>query len=334
MGRFESAGVEMAQPAAFGARRTILHRSAALALTLAAGAGLSTATAAAQALELPTGRLRMAINLGNTAVAAKDPDTGELRGIDVEMGRALAARLGVPFEPVEYATVPQVVEGFLAGQFDVFSQTVSELTDAVDASAPFAEIDNTYVVPAGSPIQRVADADRPGVRIAVGRGAGPDVFLSEALQRATLVRADTGDAAFDLLRAGQVDAVASNRPNALAFAVRLPGARVLADRFTTQQRVLAVPKGRPALYARLRAFVEEAKASGLVRQVIARAGARGVQEAGPMRLPATGTGGALTPLKLLVVPALLASGALGFTLRCGRRIGQAPVAPSPARLST
>ena len=309
-----------------GTRRTVRRRAAALVLGPVLGVGLfmvATAPALAQALELPTGRLRMAINYGNTAFATKDPATGELRGIDVDLGRALAARLGVPFEPVEYATVPQVVQGFLAGQIDVFSQTVSELTDAVEASAPFAEIDNTYLVPAGSPIQRVADADRPGVRIAVGGGVGPDVFLSETLRQATLIRADTGDAAVELLRAGQADAVASNRPNALAFAARLPGSRVLADRFTTQERVLAVPRGRPVLHARVSAFVNEAKASGLVRQAIARSGVLGVQEAGPTRLPATGRSGALAPARplagLLVGPALLASSVLAVALgRLGR----------------
>src|SRR5438874_10892115 len=112
--------------------------------------------AAAQTPELPTGRLRMGIGLANTAFASKDAATGELRGIDVELGRALAARLGVPFEAIEYATSQEVTEALRAGQIDVANQAVAELIAQVDASAPFAEIDNTYLVPAGSPIRRAA----------------------------------------------------------------------------------------------------------------------------------------------------------------------------------
>src|SRR5439155_3192900 len=201
-----------------------------------------------------------------------------------------------------------------AGQIDVANQAVAELTAQLDASAPFAEINNTYLVPAGSPIRRAADADRPGVRVAVGRATPAEGFLSRELKQATLLRADTGMAAFELLRAGQADALATNRPNALSFAARLPGSRVLEDRFTTQQRVLAVPKGRPALLARVRAFAEEARASGLVRQAIARAGVSGVQALGGgaavTQLPRTGDG---SPAAAVLVG--LAAAALGWRLR-------------------
>jgi polar amino acid transport system substrate-binding protein len=170
---------------------------------------------------------------------------------------------------------------------------VAELTAQVDASAPFAEVDNTYLMPAGSTIRRTADADRLGVRVVVSRGTPAELSLSRELKQATVVRAESGVAAFELLRAGQADALASNRPNALSFGARLPGSRVLEDRFATQRRVLAVPIGRPALHARVRAFVQEAKTSGLVRRVIARAGVPGVQAVGagaaPLQLPRTGT---------------------------------------------
>jgi polar amino acid transport system substrate-binding protein len=250
-----------------------------------------------------------------TAFASKDAATGELGGLDVEIGRALAVRLGVPFEAIEYATSAALTEALRAGRIEIGTQAFAELSAQLDATAPFAEVDNTYLVPAGSPIRRAADADRPGVRVVVGRGTAPEASLSRDLTLATLIRTDGAMASFELLRTGQVDALATNRPNALSFAARLPGSRVLEDRFATQQRVLAVPTGRPALHAHVSVFAEEAKASGLVRQAIMRAGVQGVQALGagaaPTQLPRTGA----PPADLAGPLAGVALAALGWRLR-------------------
>ena len=47
----------------------------------------------------PTGHLRIAVNVGNPVLAVKDPATGEIRGVTVDLGRALAAKLAVPVAP-------------------------------------------------------------------------------------------------------------------------------------------------------------------------------------------------------------------------------------------
>ncbi len=234
------------------------------------------------------------------------------------MGRALAARLGVSFEAVEYATDPQRVEGLRGGAWDVTGVVLaSQLAPLVDFSAPYLEVDGPYLVPAGSPIRQVADADRPGVRIAVGRGVSADVFLSREVKQATLVRAEQGEVTFEPLRTGQADALAGLRPNTLALPPLLPGSRVLEDRFTVQRQALAVPKGRPALHATVSAFVDEALALGLVRQIIARSGVPGIQaadsRAARTQLPRTGN----APMLHAVL--VVGAGLLGLALALRRR---------------
>ncbi|MCH3730691.1 transporter substrate-binding domain-containing protein, partial [Campylobacter coli] len=53
--------------------------------------------------------------------------------------------------------------------------------DRIAFSAPYVEIEGTYLVREDSPARRVADMDREGLRIAVGRGAAYDLFLSREL---------------------------------------------------------------------------------------------------------------------------------------------------------
>src|SRR5437764_694373 len=44
----------------------------------------------------PTGALRFAMPLDNSALVTKDAATGELRGVAADLARTLVARLGVP----------------------------------------------------------------------------------------------------------------------------------------------------------------------------------------------------------------------------------------------
>jgi polar amino acid transport system substrate-binding protein len=139
--------------------------------------------------------------------------------------------------------------------------------------------DFTYLVPADSSIRTVADVDQPGVRVAVARGDASDLHLSRSLKRAQLVRADTLAAALELVRARRAEARAAPRPVLTDESIRLPGSRILDDGFAAIFVAALVPKGHAGHLAYVSEFVEEAKSSGLVKQVIERNSLRGVRVA-------------------------------------------------------
>jgi polar amino acid transport system substrate-binding protein len=139
--------------------------------------------------------------------------------------------------------------------------------------------DFTYLVLAGSSIRNVADADQPGVHIAVPRGDASDLMLSKILKRADLARADSLAGAIDLVRSGKASAYAAPRAVLLGLAAELPDSQVLPDGFAVISYVAMVPKGNAERLAYVNEFIEEAKASGLVKQTIEHAGLRGVEVA-------------------------------------------------------
>ena len=226
------------------------------------------------------GKVRVGLGLGTATVAIKDPTTGELRGLAVDLGRALATRIGIDLIPVEYPRPGAVMEGVRIGAWDVAFLAIDPARAAeADFSPPAYEYDLTYLVPAGSAIRNVADADQPGVRIAVERGGAGDLNLTRVLKQAELVRVETIAATFELLRAGRVDVRAGVRPGLLQDSARLPGSRVLEDRFGVIRVAALVPKGHSGRLAYISEFIEEAKASGLVKRAIETAGLQGVQVA-------------------------------------------------------
>ena len=238
--------------------------------------------------QAPNSRIADLVRAGRVRVAlyppqyAKDPATGELRGWTIELGRALAARIGVEFFPVEYPTPPKAMDGLKAGACDVGFGAMDESRNTeIDFSPPVLQFDFTYLVLAGSSICSVTDADRRGVRIAVVRNHASTLCLNRSRKHAELVEAETPVMAFDLLRTGQADAWASTRPALSEYSAKLSGSRVLEDYFGANFTAMTVPKGQAQRLAYVSEFIEEAKASGLLHRAITQSGWRGVHVAPP-----------------------------------------------------
>ena len=225
----------------------------------------------------PTGALRVGINYGNFILATRDAATGESRGVAIDLANELARRLGVRVEIVAYDSVAVMVEAAPSNTWDIaFLGSDPAREKLIDFTAAYLEIEATYLVPAGSPLRAVADVDRPGVRVAAPSKANYELYLSRALEQAQLVSTPGSEAAFEALKAGKADALAGLTQALIGLAPKLPGSRMLEGRFMAVQQSIGVPRGHAAGLAYLRGLVEEAKASGLVAQAIAKTGARGV----------------------------------------------------------
>lgn len=231
----------------------------------------------------PTGKLRVGFLSNSALYARKDAASEELRGVAVDLGKELARRVGVPFEAVGYASISAQLAGAKSGEWDVAMMAINaQRALIVDFTAPYMEVEFSYLVAGGSSIATLSDVDKPGVRIGVVQKGGPDVGLSRTLQSATLVRVPTLADMSEALKAGRADALAASKASLLSMSAKIPGSRVLEGRFSTTGIGMAVPKGRTAAAAYVRKFVEEAKSEGLVKEAIERAGLRGVVAA-PLR---------------------------------------------------
>jgi polar amino acid transport system substrate-binding protein len=228
----------------------------------------------------PAGTLRVAINFGNPILVRRDPASGEPRGIVVELTRELAASAGVPFTFVTYDAAAAVADDARSGKWDVaFIAADPARQGDIAFTAPYIELESTYLVPEGSRLKTSADVDDDGVRIAARPRSAYDLALRRSLKRARMVYPEGAETDVDLLRRGEADALAGLRHVLADTAKGIPGSRVLDGNFATIEQALGVPAGHRASVAYLDDFVASIKKSGAVARAIEVSGVQGARVA-------------------------------------------------------
>ncbi len=231
----------------------------------------------------PTGVLRAAINLSNFLLVTGKTPQGDPEGVSPDMARAVADRLGVGVEYLVYDTPGELADAAVEDVWDIGNIGAEpERAKTIAFTAAYAEIEATYLVADGSPIQSIDEVDRQGVRIGVAGRSAYGLWLSDHIERAELVKADGVDASYDVFVEQGVDVLAGLRPRLIEDVERLPGARILAGQFTAVQQAIGTKPERPAAAAFLRDFVEEAKQSGLVERLIDKHGVAGKLTVAPL----------------------------------------------------
>jgi polar amino acid transport system substrate-binding protein len=259
-----------------------MTRIAIIALTLLTGSNFAEAQQSDPRVAdlVQAGKIRVALFLPQYV---KDSATGEIRGlgtgfISMKVWGELATRLGIKMQVVENPTPPKAVECIQAGACDVlFTGIEASRVKEVDFTPPVMQFDYAFLVPAGSSIRTVADADQPGIRIAIVRSHASALALSRLVKHAELVGAELPDSSFALLRDGKADVLAFPREVLIDYSTKLPGSRVLDEPYGINLVGVAIAKGQPERLAYLSEFLEEAKASGLIQRLIEQGGLRGFQ---------------------------------------------------------
>jgi len=227
----------------------------------------------------PSGTLRVGIYPGSPTSMVTDA-AGKPHGLAYDLGAALAKRLGVTVDYIRFQRVADIVTAIHDGQVDF---TVTNATPAraneVSFSQPVLAIELGFLVPANSPISKVEDIDRPGVKIGVTKGSTPERALPTKFKDATIVPADSVKVAIAMFGRGEIDLYATNKPTLFEMSDQMPGARILDGVWGAEHMAIAIPRGREAALPLLNSFVTEEQSSGALDTIQQQAGLRGAAKA-------------------------------------------------------
>ncbi len=231
----------------------------------------------------PSGVLRAGINMSNFLLVNGQGANGEPAGVSPDMAQAIADKLNVPLQLLPFKGPGEVADAALTGEWDIANIAAEpERAKQINFSPAYCEIQATYLLPANSALRSVNDVDAAGVNIAVKGRAAYDLWLSENLNHATLHRAPSIDASFDLFVEKKLDALAGLRPRLIEDAQRLPDSILLDESFTAVQQCIGCLPNLPAASGFLDQFVREAIESGFVASLLEKHNVAGKLSVAPL----------------------------------------------------
>jgi polar amino acid transport system substrate-binding protein len=232
----------------------------------------------------PGGVLRAGINLSNFLLVSARSADGSPAGVSPDMATAIAQCLGVALQRVPYASPALLADAAGRDEWDIgLIGAEPQRAETIAFTAPYAQIEATYLVPAGSPLTEIAAVDAPGVRIAVTGGTAYGLWLDRNIRHADIQRTATMDETLADFRDRRLEALAGLRMRLVDDAAALPGSRLLEGRFMAVQQAIGVPRREDELteeaVAWLGRFVAAATASGFVAERIRHHGVNGLSVA-------------------------------------------------------
>lgn len=236
---------------------TIKRRIALTGLTATALATLLPGMAIAQSGgTLEQAKQRGSLRVGVTQAPpwfSKDPKNGEwTSGVGVSLGKAMAAALGLKFEPVE-VTWGTAIAALQSNKIDVMymMDATPERAEAVDfPQAPLLYYSLAVLARDDLPVKTWSDLNKASVRIAVPQASSMDKFLSETTPNATIQRFPGNGEAIAAFQAGRADAVCLFHPPLLAARQKLGSGKIVVPTpAKSQASSAALRKGDKAFQA-------------------------------------------------------------------------------------
>lgn len=224
----------------------------------------------------PTGKLRVAIAISPAGGAFWSTKTeAGYAGVPVDLGKEMAAQLGVPVEYVVHQNSGQITDAAGKGTWDVTWLPKDPEREAKMMFGPIYEVaDATYIVKAGSSVTNFATLDQAGIKVAAVNATTTMRGAVAHLKNAKVTGYQTYDEIFGLLSSGEIDAFALSRDQLNKMAQKIPATKVLDETFKKTVTAVAVPLGHSQALAFATKFMTEATTSGTLRKAYDNNGLR------------------------------------------------------------
>ncbi len=224
----------------------------------------------------PTGVLRAGINMSNFLLVTDKSTDGQPIGVSPDIAREIARLLGVDVQLISYPGPGELADGITTDSWDIGNIAAeTERAKTIQFSMPYCEIQATYLLPASTAIKSFSEIDSPGHRIVVKQRSAYDLWLTENLQHASLVRTDSVDSAYDLFVNEQLEVLAGLRPKLIEQQAQLAGSRLLDESFTAVQQSIGCAHGKPEAAEFLNEQIKQWIANGFIQSLIDKHGVNG-----------------------------------------------------------
>lgn len=196
-------------------------------------------------------------------------EDGDIVGIDVEIAKAIAAKLGMELQIEDMAfdaIIPAVTSG--KADFGAAGMTVTEERQrSVEFTDTYANSNQVAIVK--------EDSDITGSDALAGKIIGVQLVttgdaLATEIKDATVERYNKGLEAVQSLTQGKIDAVVIDQATAEAFVKKTEGIKILEEKMSEEEYAIAIKKGNMELVEKMNEAIKELKEEGKIDEIVAK----------------------------------------------------------------
>lgn len=224
--------------------------------------------------------IRVGINAANFLLVSRIDVHGVPFGIAPDLGRAFAKTLDAEVVFVVRKTPGELADAAKEDAWDIaFLGKEPQRAKELSFTEPYLEIPVTFLVREESSITSIEDVDQDGIRISVMNRSAYDLFLTNHLKNATLIRSGSIDESFTNFVADGLEVLGGLKPRLVSDSEKIQGSRILDGKITSVKQSACTPPRNIEAAKYLYEFIEEAKQSGVIDQLIEKYSVKGVDVA-------------------------------------------------------
>lgn len=208
------------------------------------------------------GEITIGVKFDVPPFGIKNPQSGEVEGFDVEMGKAVAAKLGVEpkfIEAISDNRIPFLEDG--TADLILSTMTINEeRVGQIDFSDPYYIARGRVLVPGDSDITGVQDL--AGKNVCTALGSTYEANLKKQAPEAKLKLVDSYSECLELIQNGAVDAVSTDDVILTGMIIQDDTLKLVGDPLTQEPYGAGIKKGNSDMVTLVNETFQELKDNG------------------------------------------------------------------------
>ena len=219
----------------------------------------------------PRGYLRAAINLSNFLLVTGKETNGDPKGVSPDIARGLARELNVDIKLISFNRPGELADAIFEDGWDI-GNIANEPARAksITFSLPYTTIESTFLIRDDLNIKTLQDVDKKGVRIAVAERSAYDLWLTENIKNAGLIRAKSLDESFLIFQKNQFEVLAGLRPKLVDDLKKTTNCFILNEPFTFINQCIGIKPGNVEAENFVNEFVKKNIENGFIENLLSK----------------------------------------------------------------
>ena len=217
----------------------------------------------------PTGVLRVGVNMSNFLLVNSKDKLGVIDGVSPGIGKKLAKELNISFEIVQFANPGLLADAVDNNEWDIGNiASEKERGKTIDFSYPYVNIDANFLFREEDNFKNNNDIDQSGIQIAVFERSAYDLWLTENLKKAELIRVNSIEESHNLFRENKVNILAGLKPKLIEEMKKNNNYEMIQSPFTYIKQSIGIKKGNPVVLDFINKFISNNIKEGYVKSLL------------------------------------------------------------------